>query len=66
MLNSLLLDFKSCAPLNNLLTARDLKPNSLPLSFKILNLCYGFEQQQRSERASRNRNRNRIAACEYI
>ena len=28
--------------------------------------CYGFEQQQRSERASRNRSRNRTAVCEYI
>ena len=26
--------------------------------------CYGFEQQQRSERASRSR--NRTAACEYL
>ena len=28
--------------------------------------CNGSEQQRRSERASRNRSRNRTAVCEYI
>ena len=32
----------------------------------VLTWCYGYEQQQRSERASRNRSRNRTAVCEYI
>ena len=29
-------------------------------------MCYGFEQQQRSERAKRNCSRNRTGVCEYI
>ena len=33
---------------------------------RYLQRCYGFEQQQRSDRASRNRSRNRTAVCEYI
>ena len=37
-------------------------------SFKLWSphWCYDFEQQQRSERASRNHSRNRTAVCEYI
>ena len=31
---------------------------------QVLYLCYGFEQQQRSERTSRSR--NRTAVCEYL
>ena len=43
-----------------------LQTPSTGLELRVIDGCYGFEQQQRSGRASRNRSRNRIPACEYI
>ena len=39
---------------------------STGLEPRVIDGCYGLEQQQRCERASRNCSRNHTPACEYI
>ena len=60
-----------CSLMPHCYTIRDVRPFFHPVGHPVSqnarrqnNLRYGFEQQQRSERASRNR--NRTAVCEYI